>query len=329
MWPFFSYFYPKIIRDHYIALFKYFNIEYKEEYVLGVIFVLGTSLSLIISFLVSPYVLTSYSKYVSILIVLPVLFFLVQFIIYYFIYMVADRNGRFVEDILPDALQLMASNLRAGMTIDRALLVSTRKEFGPFNRELIRVGKEITTGKEIAESLRTMNIHIKSEKLRATVELLILGLRSGGELSQLLEQVSENLRQQRLIEEKIKASVTTYVIFIFSAVCLGTPVLFGLSTFLIRVITKNLQSIEVPETTGRIDLPFHITEIHVSPSFIVTFAIVTLVTSSVMAGFVIGLIKKGKERAGIQYIPLFLAISLTVFLVVRWLVTLVFGSIIG
>src|SRR3989338_10201223 len=36
----------------------------------------------------------------------------------------ADAKGKFVESILPDALQLVASNMKSGLTAERALLVS-------------------------------------------------------------------------------------------------------------------------------------------------------------------------------------------------------------
>src|SRR3989304_3937684 len=36
----------------------------------------------------------------------------------------AEGKGRFVEGVLPDALQLIASNIKSGMTTERALFVS-------------------------------------------------------------------------------------------------------------------------------------------------------------------------------------------------------------
>ncbi|MEM2784948.1 MAG: hypothetical protein QXE93_02250, partial [Candidatus Pacearchaeota archaeon] len=41
----------------------------------------------------------------------------------------ADARAKEAEAALPDALQLMATNLRAGLTTEKALLVSAREEF--------------------------------------------------------------------------------------------------------------------------------------------------------------------------------------------------------
>ena len=57
--------------------------------------------------------------------------------------------------------------------------------------------------------------------------LLIEGLRAGGELASLLEQTADGLTNQNLIDKKIRASVGMYVMFIFSAVCFGSPLLYS------------------------------------------------------------------------------------------------------
>ncbi|MCK5493471.1 MAG: hypothetical protein KAJ14_10215, partial [Candidatus Omnitrophica bacterium] len=53
----------------------------------------------------------------------------------------SDRIKK-IEGIFPDFLQLVASNLRAGMTVDRAMLLSSRPEFAPLDEEIFRAGKD-------------------------------------------------------------------------------------------------------------------------------------------------------------------------------------------
>jgi len=52
----------------------------------------------------------------------------------------------FIEKILPDVISLLASNIRSGVTIDQALLLSTRDEFGSFKEDLIKASKETLIG---------------------------------------------------------------------------------------------------------------------------------------------------------------------------------------
>ena len=58
-----------------------------------------------------------------------------------------------MESSFPDFIQLVSSNLRAGMTIDKALLLSSRKEFAPLDEEILHLGKDLVTGKEIFTAL--------------------------------------------------------------------------------------------------------------------------------------------------------------------------------
>src|SRR5690349_7842694 len=58
------------------------------------------------------------------------------------------NNLKKMEEVFPDFIELVSSNLRSGMTTDKALLLSSRKEFYPLDLEILALGKDITTGKE-------------------------------------------------------------------------------------------------------------------------------------------------------------------------------------
>ena len=59
------------------------------------------------------------------------------------------------------------------------------------------------------------------------------------------------------------------------------------------------------------------------------YIVVSLITSSVLGSFVLGLINKGKEKDGIKFIPMLLILSASVFFTVRYLLTLLFGNLFG
>jgi len=98
-----------------------------------------------------------------------------------------------MEDVFPDFLSLMASNLRAGITVDRSLLLSSREEFAPLDQEILIVGKDILTGKEIDQSLEEMSKRINSERITKTINIINSGISSGGNLAVLLEETSKNV----------------------------------------------------------------------------------------------------------------------------------------
>jgi len=220
-----------------------------------------------------------------------------------------------MEATFPDFLQLVSSNLRAGMTIDRALILSAREEFAPLDKEIKSVGKDIVTGKELGLALNDMAKRTKSDKIEKTVGLIVRGLRSGGNLSILLEQISGNMRERDYMEKKASSNVLMYVIFIFFAVAFGAPVLFGLSSIMVEVLTDMVAN--VPDMGSSIQTSFTIQEVNISVDFVIYFSLVFMIVIDILASLILGLVHKGKEKEGIKFIPPILIISLTIYFVVR------------
>lgn len=221
-----------------------------------------------------------------------------------------------MEDSFPDFISLMASNLRAGMTIDKALLMSSRKEFAPLDREISKLGKDIMTGKEIGKSLYEMSVRINSEEIRKTIMLIISGIRSGGNLSILLEQISSNMRERSFVRKRAASNVLMYVIFIFIAVSMGAPILFGLSTILVKVLGDIIASVPADQVS-QVQIPFALTKVSVSETFIFYFSLIFIVTTDILASLVLGLVSKGKEREGLKFMAPLIAISVATFLLSR------------
>ena len=220
-----------------------------------------------------------------------------------------------IEEVFPDFLQLMSSNLRAGITIDRAMLLSSKEEFYPLNEEILKAGKDIATGKSIEFSLLEMSKRIKSERIEKTILLILAGIRAGGNLAILLEETASNMREKGFVEKRAASNVLMYVIFVFIAVSVGAPILFSLSNILVETLTKLLSGIPAVETS--MNLPFTMSSISISINFIKYFSIIFIIVTDVLASLVLGLINKGEEKEGIKYLIPLLIISITIFFAVR------------
>jgi len=257
-------------------------------------------------------------------------FVLIQVIIFLPVTLKIDANSKEIENVLPDALQIMASNLRAGLTIDQSLLTSARPEFGVFALEMNKIGKEVTTGKDIIIALKESAKRTKSEKYKKTMGLIVSGLRSGGRLADLLTQTSNNLRKQKIVDEKIRSSVMMYVIFIFSAIAFGAPVLFGLSSFLVKVLASVFSNIDIP-ASAQVASPLPImsfSEMNISENFVILYTMVSLTVSGIMGGLIMGLISKGKSKEGLKFIPLLVGLSIAIFFIARLIISSLMGDLI-
>ncbi|MDD5148594.1 MAG: hypothetical protein PHH08_03980, partial [Candidatus ainarchaeum sp.] len=109
----------------------------QELTVVGFIFFFGLVLSAAIS--ANIYILFGLPVFIT----LPPIFLGFGGGIYFWLNNAAEGRGRFVERILPDVLQLVSSNMKSGLTTERALLASARPEFGAFGNELKLAGGKI------------------------------------------------------------------------------------------------------------------------------------------------------------------------------------------
>jgi Flp pilus assembly protein TadB len=266
-------------------------------------------------------------KWVYITLCIVLFIFLFEFYFYAKRKLKISENLRKMEDVFPDFISLMASNLRAGMTIDQAMLTSSRDEFAPLDKQIVQVGKDIITGKKINVALEDMAKRIKSDKIKKTVNLITSGIRAGGNLSILLEETASNMRERAFVEKRAASNVLMYVIFIFFAVSIGAPLLFGMSTVLVEILTNIMSSLPTDQTT--VNLPFALTKINISVNFVIYFSLVFLVVTDILASLVLGLVSKGDEKEGFRYtIPLIIC-SLSVFFISRIVLSRYFVNVFG
>lgn len=220
---------------------------------------------------------------------------------------------KMIESVFPDFLSLVASNLRAGMTVDRAMLLSSRPEFDPLDTEIMQAGKDISTGKPVADALKAMSKRIGSERIHKTLLIILSGIRAGGNLAILLEETSRNMRQRGFIEKKAASQVLMYVIFIFLAVSIFAPGLFSLSGVLVDTMTDLMADMDMADMPQNVPVSF--SSISISPAFIFYFSLTFIIVMDVMAALVLGLVSKGDEKEGLKFLPIMLVLSLSIFFI--------------
>ena len=101
---------------------------------------------------------------------------------------------------------------------------------------------------------------------------------------------------------------------LFLAVSIGAPLLFSLSTVLVEVLHTLLSGLpEVPQG----NLAFTLSEIKISPDFILYFSIVFMIFSGILASLILGLVGKGEEKEGLKFLIPIIVISLSIFFLAR------------
>jgi len=295
------------------------------------LFKLFFNIAILINLLVSGYLVyyfsttygISWGTIASSMIVLWVfVFVLLIFAMWIMFYIAVDlkifKRKVDIEDVLPDFLQLTASNINAGMTIDRALWFAVRPRFGVLAKEIEMIAKETMSGVDLKLALERFAARYDSTILKRSVSMINEGVEAGGEIGDLLNRIAINIQEQKAMLKEMSANVTTYVIFITFATVVAAPFLFALSGVLIEVV-QNLGSAlgstsNAAASTG-IALSFSGTGI--SQSDFRIFAIVSLILTSLFSAMMISTIKRGNIKSGVKYIPIFIAISLVLYFVAQ------------
>jgi len=252
---------------------------------------------------------------------------------YYLLNQASESKGKFVEKILPDALQLIASNMKSGVTTEKALLVSARPEFGALAIELKEASKKMMAGERTEVALTEMTEKIRSKTVERTIWLITQGINSGGEMANLLNQLSADLREQNALQEEVKGNVSMYVILIFFASVIGAPLMFGISSFIVRIMSKQMagigklseESLALVSSKGGVGIS---SGMSITPEFILMFSLITLVVISIFGSLTIGIINSKSEKGGIRYIPVMLIASYIVYFIVLLVLENSFGAIV-
>ncbi len=258
------------------------------------------------------------------------IFFLFLGVVWLLFYLFVDlrifKRKLSIEDVLPDFLFLAATNIRSGMTIDQSLWSAIRPGFGVLANEIETVAKEVMSGADLTDSLEKFADKYESDVLKRSINLLVEGIKSGGEMGNLLTKIASNIRESRLIKEEISADVTSYVIFITFASVVAAPALLALSNQLIGIISSIVSGVDMSSSGSMV---FAITDISISETDFKIFALVSLLITSFFSSIIVATIKKGSIKEGIKYIPVFIITSFVIYFSLSYLLDAVLGGMFG
>ena len=235
-----------------------------------------------------------------------------------------------IEDVLPDYLQLASANISAGMPIDRALWFAVRPRFGILAKEIEEVAKATVSGEDLKESLRAFTAKYDSVVLKRSINLLLEGMESGGQIADLLNKISMNIQETKILKKEMAANVMTYAIFIGFASVVAAPVLFGLSGQLLIVIQKIMGLLATSgsgggASSGMFSLSTSGNTISLHDFRI--FSVLTLIATSMFSSFIISTIRRGSVKQGLGTLPVFIAVSLVIYYLASWMLSLLFGGL--
>jgi tight adherence protein B len=138
------------------------------------------------------------------------------------------RRDKF-NDQLASMLQLLSNSLKTGYAIDRALETVAAKSPPPVSTEFDRVTTEIALGTSVEDALSSMLLRIDSPDLEFIVTAILLHVRVGGNLAEVLDTISDTLRDR--LQTKRDMAVLTAQSRASATIITGLPILLALGLY--------------------------------------------------------------------------------------------------
>jgi pilus assembly protein TadC len=249
-----------------------------------------------------------------------------------YLLMKADDRRNKLEATLPDFLTLVASNIKAGMTLDQAMWYSAKPEFGLLSSEVKAVIKSSFSGESLEFTLDKLGMRFDSRVFKRTILLLKQATATGGELTNVLERTSDDVRNTIIMKKEIAASLVLYEIFVLFASIVGAPFLFAVASKLISVFEKIAP--QAGSLSGATGGPFTVfstikfSGAVISSSDFFWFSIPTIFVTALVSSFIISAIRTGSKNQGVKYFPFVLLGAYLVYWLVINMVEAIFATIV-
>lgn len=105
---------------------------------------------------------------------------------------------------LDDSLQLMASSLRAGHSVLRALDAVSRDSESPTAEEFSRVVNEARVGRDVNVALEEVAVRTASEDFAWVVQAIAIHREVGGNLAEVLDSVGTTIRERNKLRRQAR-----------------------------------------------------------------------------------------------------------------------------
>ena len=248
-------------------------------------------------------------------------------LVYFYVDLSIYKRTKKMEEMLPDFLQVVSSNLKGGMSFENALLGAIKPRFSILANEMSEVSKKVMTGHDISVALTELGEKYDSPMLKRAIDLMIGEIESGGQIADLIDKIVDNIKDTKVLKEEISASAVAYMIFLVAIVIVIAPLLFSLSFHLLIVILSFVTRVASATTTVGV-LSLSVSEVVVDPQNFKYFSIMSLGVIAFFSSLIVSTVEKGNIKSGLKYIPIFLISSLVLYFVFMKILGAVFSGLI-
>ncbi|MEO0859847.1 MAG: type II secretion system F family protein [Pseudomonadota bacterium] len=117
----------------------------------------------------------------------------------------AKKRLGMMEEQLPDAIELIVRSLRVGHPLNSAIRIVSEEVADPLGSEMGFIADEAAYGRDVPDALRALAERVELQDLRFLAVAVAIQQKSGGNLAEILEGLSNVVRARFKLFRKVKA----------------------------------------------------------------------------------------------------------------------------
>ena len=134
---------------------------------------------------------------------------------------------------LPEALATMSNALRAGFSITQAFDSVVEQGEKPMSEEFTILQQQLRVGMSFESALESMSERVGSDDLTLVTTAILISRKTGGNVTEIFDKISETIRGRMKIERKVKTLtaqgrmqgiiVSVMPVFLGTVMCIMKP----------------------------------------------------------------------------------------------------------
>lgn len=150
-------------------------------------------------------------------------------------FIIASKKKERVKNFdnqLNDGLTIISNSLKAGYSFLQAVAVVTEEMPDPFSKEFKKLLKEMSLGLSEEESFKNLTNRMESEDLKLIINAIVIQKDVGGNLSEILDNISETIRDRQKIKNELRTLTAQGKLS--GGIVAALPIFLGLVIFLLN-----------------------------------------------------------------------------------------------
>jgi len=215
---------------------------------------------------------------------------------------------RKTEAEFPKLMRDISLSVESGMTIQAALSVTARGEYGALTPAIKHLDNLMTWGGSFEETMLYLARKYPTPLIKRTVATIIEASKSGGEIGPILRSVTIDAEQTKALEKRRRAETQPYLLVGYMSFFVFMAVILIISHYFIGMMAQMVAETQVTEMSGMV---FRVSSEDIAMYKTLFFH--ALIVQGIFAGLFTGKIAEGTVLAGMKHSLIFVVISIIAY----------------